>query len=757
MKRILLQIASITSYCVILVSQVVAQTATVNLSSTKQVIKGFGGINHPIWYSDLNTSERDLCFGNGAGQMGLTVLRIWVSDNQSQWALELPTAKRAVALGATVFATPWNPPSSMTITVNGKKRINPASYAAYAKHLNDFVTYMRTNGVELYAISVQNEPDYAAEWTEWSPQEGVDFIKGHADKINCRLMTPESFQYRKQVYDPILNDADALSKVDIFGTHLYGTQVSAFPYPLFKQKGAGKELWMTEVYTDSQNDANLWNLALDAGVHIHNAMVEGEFQAYVWWPLRRYYALIHDGASGHNNPTVAAAGTVTKRGHVFAQFSKFVRPGYVRVDATKSPTTDVYVSAYKKGDDVVTVLVNKSTAAKTITLAIAGTKVKTWERYVTSSSKNVNKETNVVDADGTFQITLDAQSLTTLAGIAEAGSPSVTLTAPLNNATFTAPAAINITATATDANGSIAKVEFYNGATKLGEDATTPYEYAWQNVAAGTYEITAVATDNSGNKATSSIATIKVSLPQGPYNGTAHLIPGTIQAEHFDVGGNGLAYNDDTPGSEVSPVVNFRTDEDVDIENCTDVGSGYNVGYTMAGEWLEYTVDVQSAGKYNLDMRVACNGAGRTLSVAVDGTTIANNVAVPNTGGWQVWTTLSVNGISLKAGKQVLRVTIGATDYVNINYLQFKADIPTGVETVALNDEISIYPNPFAGQLKIASEGTFRYEVTDLEGKLVDKGNAQDQVSLGQTYSPGIYLLKIFNADKSQVLKLVKE
>lgn len=403
-------------------SQAIAQTATVTLTSTKQLIRGFGGINHPVWYSDLNASERDLCFGNGTGQMGLTVLRIWVSDNTSQWALELPTAKRAVALGALVFATPWNPPASMTITVNGKKRINPASYAAYAKHLNDFVLYMRTNGVELYAISVQNEPDYAAEWTEWSPQEGVDFIKGHADKIDCRLMTPESFQYRKQVYDPILNDATALSKVDIFGAHLYGTQVSAFPYPLFKQKGAGKELWMTEVYTDSQNDANLWNLAMDAAVHIHNAMVEGEFQVYVWWPLRRYYALIHDGVGGHGNSNVAAAGTVTKRGHVFAQFSKFIRPGYTRVDATKSPTTDVYVSAYKKGDDVVTVLVNKSTSAKTITLAIPGTKVQTWEKYVTSSSKNVAKEANVVDADGTFQITLDAQSLTTLNGKA----PTVT-------------------------------------------------------------------------------------------------------------------------------------------------------------------------------------------------------------------------------------------------------------------------------------------------------------------------------------------
>lgn len=756
MKITVPRAASIIGFIGILACQVAAQTATVNLSATKQIIKGFGGINHPVWYSDLNASERDLCFGNGPGQMGLTVLRIWVSDNPNQWALELPTAKRAIALGAIVFATPWNPPSSMTITVNGRKHINPASYAAYAKHLNDFVTYMRTNGVELYAISVQNEPDYAEEWTEWSPQEGLDFIKGHADKINCRLMTPESFQYRKNIYDPILNDADALSKVDIFGTHLYGTQVSAFPYPLFKQKGAGKELWMTEVYTDSKNDANLWNLALDAGLHIHNAMVEGEFQTYVWWPLRRYYALIHDGQGGHNNPTVAAAGTVTKRGHVFAQFSKFVRPGYVRVEATKSPTTDVYVSAYKKGDDVVAVLVNKSASAKTITLAVAGTKVKTWERYVTSASKNVAKETSIADADGTFQITLEAQSLTTLAGVAELGIPTVALTTPASNTVFTAPATIHITATASDADGTIAKVEFYSGTTKLGEDATAPYAYDWQNVAAGSYEITAVATDNVGNKATSSIANVKVNIPQGPYSGIVHPIPGIIQAEHFDVGGNGVAYNDDSPGSAVTPTVNFRSNEDVDIENCTDVGAGYNLGYAMAGEWLEYTVNVHTAGIYDLDLRVACDGEGRTLSVTMDGSAIASNIAIPNTRAWQAWTTTTVRGISLKAGQQVLRITIGATNYVNINYVQFKADIPTGIESAKFKNEISIYPNPFKDHLFVEGNEEFRFAIYSLSGENMSEGIGHHNQALGNDLAPGFYMLEVNHRGQVNRFKIHK-
>src|SRR5690606_12633366 len=99
-------------------------------------------------------------------------------------------------------------------------------------------------------------------------------------------------------------------------------------------------------------------------------------------------------------------------------------------------------------------------------------------------------------------------------------------------------------------------------------------------------------------------------------------------------------YLDNTPGSETG--VNFRADEDVDIEVCTDAGGGYNIGYATAGEWLEYTVQVGAAGKYDLDLRVAASGTGRTLSITMDGKNIASNVSIPNTNGWQSWQTITV-------------------------------------------------------------------------------------------------------------------
>ncbi len=248
--------------------------------------------------------------------------------------------------------------------------------------------------------------------------------------------------------------------------------------------------------------------------------------------------------------------------------------------------------------------------------------------------------------------------------------PSVAFVTPTNNAVFTAGNNIELAVSASASNSSISNVKFYNGSTLLNTDNTAPYSYTWSNVAAGTYQVKAIATDNDGKTGETTI-TIRINLAQGPYNGTLHVIPGTIQLEHFDVGGNGFAYNDDSPGSQVTPVVNFRTDEDVDIETCTDVGAGYNVGWATAGEWLEYSVDVKTAGTYDLDLRVAVDGTGRTLSVAMDGTNIASSITIPNTTGWQTWQTVKVKDINLTAGKKIMRVTVGSTDYVNMNYVTF--------------------------------------------------------------------------------------
>jgi len=99
-------------------TEVFAVPVTVNLSAEKQMVRGFGGMNHPAWIGDLTAAQRETVFGNEPNQLGFTVLRIFVNENSNDWQKDLPTAKYASDRGILVFASPWNPPSSMRTTGN---------------------------------------------------------------------------------------------------------------------------------------------------------------------------------------------------------------------------------------------------------------------------------------------------------------------------------------------------------------------------------------------------------------------------------------------------------------------------------------------------------------------------------------------------------------------------------------------------------------------------------------------------------------
>ena len=370
-----------------------AQTATVTLSSQKQYIRGIGGMSHAAWAGDLTAAERTLAFGNADGQLGFSALRIPVSDGSPDSA-NVATAKAAIAAGAIVLATPWNAVGTMS----------SSQFSSYATHLNNFVSYMKNQGVNLYAISVQNEPDYASQWLAWTPTLCHDFVLNYGSMITTKLISCESFNYTKSYYDPILNDSAALANVAILGTHLYGTAVSAYPYSLFDSKGAGKERWMTEHYTDSTTDANSWPNALGVATELHHAMVDGQFNLYTWWYIVRSYG------------PISTNGTVSKRGWCMAQFSKFIRPGFYRVDATASPSSGVYLSAYKSNTDVVVVIVNTNSSTSSLTVSINGSSISSYDRFTTSGSKSLASDGKVTASNGSLTLSLDAQSVTTLHG-----------------------------------------------------------------------------------------------------------------------------------------------------------------------------------------------------------------------------------------------------------------------------------------------------------------------------------------------------
>ena len=402
-----------------------ASDAVINLSTKYQEIQGYGGMNHPSWAGDLTASQRETAFGNSTNQLGFSVLRIFIDSDSNNWYKEVATAKAAIAKGAIVFATPWNPPSNLCETFNHNgdtkaKRLRHDKYAQYANHLNNFVNYMKNNGVNLYAISMANEPDYGHDWTWWTSSEIVTFLKYYAGSINCRLIAPESFSYNKNIMEPILNDSQALANVDIMGTHLYGTQYKNFAWPLFQQNGAGKQLWMTEVYypNSDANSADRWPEALGVSEHIHNAMINN-MQTYVWWYIRRSYSPMKED------------GTISKRGYCMAQYSKFIRRGYRRVAATANPNNGVYVSAYTGDGKAVIVAINKGSSSISQKFTVNGQSISSVDRYRTSSNENLAKTSNLALTDNGFWAYMPANSVSTF--VCNLKTNSTTATTSLSN------------------------------------------------------------------------------------------------------------------------------------------------------------------------------------------------------------------------------------------------------------------------------------------------------------------------------------
>lgn len=156
---------------------------------------------------------------------------------------------------------------------------------------------------------------------------------------------------------------------------------------------------------------------------------------------------------------------------------------------------------------------------------------------------------------------------------------------------------------------------------------------------------------------------------QTPYGGTNWSLPGTIQAENFDVGGEGTAYHDNEPANQGGAA--YRPSEGVDIEACSDTGGGYDICWTMDGEWLEYTVNIPS-GNYNFKARVASQAGGGSITAKLDGTTLGT-VSVPATGGWQSWQDVTLNNVNVSGGNgKVLRLEITNGSF-NLNSISFTA------------------------------------------------------------------------------------
>lgn len=392
---------------------------TVELSSLQQKISGFGVSS--AWAGNFRdpVNDPDMLWSTTQGA-GLTLHRIRIGGGTTS---ETRIAQKAVEYGVKVWATPWEVDEATTdrpmCPTNDAcqpppKLVRPEQWA---NRLVDFVTTMEQAGVPIYAISAENEPDSGGlnHTVSFTPDELAEWIGRYLGpalaNTSTKVMGPETMNwYGFPGYFRAIQANDAAwEHVSIFASHAYGLGPTG-PEPAIAQ--AGKEYWQTEVDTGAAPDdptGDNMPTGLKLAETMHNHLTQGNLNAWHYWWLWA------GGTSGVFN---TERNVWTKRLWVMGNFSRFVRPGYMRVSTSGTAPSGVLVSAYTNPADgtVVVVAINNNASVTPVSLFISDLAPCHVTPWVTSATDNIAEKESVAVSDARFTATLDAKSVTTFVG-----------------------------------------------------------------------------------------------------------------------------------------------------------------------------------------------------------------------------------------------------------------------------------------------------------------------------------------------------
>ncbi len=370
-------------------------------------------------------------------------------------------------------------------------------------------------------------------------------------------------------------------------------------------------------------------------------------------------------------------------------------------------------------------------------------------------------------------------------------APTVSLTAPAANASFNAPASVTITASAADANGTVSNVQFYNGSTLLGSDATSPYSFSWTNVGAGTYTITARATDNAGAVTNSSARSITVNAGNtntpptvsltAPENNAAFTAPAsvTIIASAADANGtvsNVQFYNGSTLlGSDATSPYSFTW---------TNVGAGT---YTITAKATDNAGAVTNSAARSITVSpsipaggdITGPGCGSKNSSGTFELSAANKSGATSLSWWFTGSSQSVIPVSGNPYKAVVNYGIffnGGDVCAGVNYTMYpwykqycksvtvcgsRMDVSFAEEDFMETATLSIAPNPSANAFVFTvPEAVHSFSLVNDLGAVVYTGNTMnsgEQLMLGEQFPAGLYtVFVLYQSGKTESKKLQK-
>jgi glucuronoarabinoxylan endo-1,4-beta-xylanase len=432
----------------------------VDWTNVFQRIDGFGASS--AWNSGITTAQANLFFSTNTG-IGLSLLRSRIAPDGT--TVETNIMEMAQARGARVWSSPWSPPAAIKGTnangmfsINGGPLIgNAANYQFYASQLAGYAAYVKNAcGVNLYALSVQNEPDTDTTGYEsctWTAQQFHDFIPylsaalTASNVASTKILFPESFSWAGHLYfqQNAMNDPAVSPLVGIIADHNYdGANFNTGDVnPPAAIPNYGKAVWETEVSTGDPFDGSMTNAIYWAG-RIHQYMTLAQANAWhYWW-------LIPSGAD--NEGLTDNYGNPAKRMYALGNFSRFVRPNFYRigVDTNSGP---LEISAYKEppSGHFAIVVVNPATNPVSEIFNLSGFGATSLNPWITSASQSLANLASIAVNDNVFTSTIPALSIVTFVG-ASTTSNSPPVLAPVANSTIGAGITLLVTNIATDAN-----------------------------------------------------------------------------------------------------------------------------------------------------------------------------------------------------------------------------------------------------------------------------------------------------------------
>lgn len=340
-----------------------------------QKIDGFGGTGMNGQWADVYTQEKvNLLWGQGDGQVGLNIMRLRISPDESSWNRTVPEYSNPVRWARKtnpnllVFSTPWTPPVQFKKDgftapyqnsfgtwvyplVRSKWGGNSSSGSTilddkmsdFADYLERYRAAMEKAGASIDIISIQNECDYTPteggstatyESCIYTPQQMAAMLKAARVAIDpkCKIMGPETFGWGQKNYNTtLLGITDATNNTDIYGNHFYGSNDVSFSKNIYDK---GKPHWMTEYLVDYGKDYDGYGYGSYGGeFKFEYRMIENiEIAMQNYYTGYVYYNMLDDFfASNHGGSSTQ----LWKRAWVFSHYAKYAT-GKTRINATKN-------------------------------------------------------------------------------------------------------------------------------------------------------------------------------------------------------------------------------------------------------------------------------------------------------------------------------------------------------------------------------------------------------------------------------------